>query len=113
MDWLLYDIIFDSFSAKINDEHELMKFTGLTMSETARFIQGGKGLLKMESQCQVITTPCETGCFPTQNCIELRHSIYNKGGTISHLLGDMALKQQPCVSRKKHVFSCSRAHGSW
>lgn len=31
MDWLLYHIIFDSFSVKINDEHELMKFTGLTM----------------------------------------------------------------------------------
>lgn len=65
MDWLLYHIIFDSFSVKINDEHELMKFTGLTMdySETASFTQGGKGLLEMESQCQVTTTPCETEMF--------------------------------------------------
>lgn len=41
MDWSLYHIIFGSFYIKINDEHELMKFTGLTMdySETAGFTQ--------------------------------------------------------------------------
>lgn len=60
---------------------------------------------RQESQCQVITTPCETGCFPTQNCIELRHSIYNKGGTISHLLGDMALKQPAmCFPKEARIF---------
>lgn len=75
MDWLLYHIIFDPFSVKINDDHELMDW-----SEMAGFTQGRKGRLKTESQCQVITTPCETGRFPTQNCIELRHSIYNKEG---------------------------------
>lgn len=53
----------------------------------------------------MITTPCETACFPTQNCTELRHSIYNKEGTISHLLGDTALKQPAMwFPKKAHIF---------